>query len=107
MSVLAALAAGWRWALNTPEPAARPIVAVLPFSTPSGADPRLVKLADGLATGIMDELSISRLFIVMGRGASFAYRDRPNAARALGQEPGATFVVEGSCRRWRSGCALP
>ena len=94
--LLAALAAGWRWALNTPEPAARPIVAVLPFSTPSGADPRLVKLADGLATGIMDELSISRLFIVMGRGASFAYRDRPNAARALGQEAGATFVVEGS-----------
>ncbi len=32
----------------------------------------------------------------MGRGASFAYRDRPNAARALGQEQGATFVVEGS-----------
>ena len=43
----------------------------------------------------MDELSISRVYTVMGRGASFAYRDRPNPARALGQEQGAAFVVEG------------
>ena len=47
----------------------------------------------------MDELSISRVYTVMGRGASFAYRDRPNPARALGQEQGAAFVVEGTLQQ--------
>jgi hypothetical protein len=47
---------------------------------------------------------------VLGRGASFAYRDRPNPARALGQEQGATFVVAGtleqSAERLRSSAEL-
>ena len=79
--VPAVAAAGWWWWVDAHGGAARPVVAVLPFATPDGADPRLVELADGLATGIMDELSISRLWIVLGRGASFTYRDQPNAAR--------------------------
>ena len=89
-------AAGWWWRVDSRPAPSRPVVAVLPFATPAGADPRLVQLADGLATGIMDELSISRFFVVQGRSASFAYRDRPNPARALGQELGVTFVVEGT-----------
>ena len=97
-SILTGLAAWWLWP-GSPKPTSRPVVAVLPFAVPAGAEPRLGQLADGLATGIMDELSISRVYTVMGRGASFAYRDRPNPARALGQEQGAAFVVEGTLQQ--------
>ena len=91
---LAGLAAWWLWPVS-PKASSRPVVAVLPFAVPAGSDPRLSELGDVLATGIMDELSISRVYTVMGRSASFAYRDRPNGARALGEEQGAAFVVEG------------
>ncbi len=75
----------------------RPVVAVLPFAVAGGPDPRVLASSPmGLPTGIMDELSISRIWTVMGRGASFAYRDRPNATRDLGEEQGAAFVVEGT-----------
>ncbi|MFO1039155.1 MAG: adenylate/guanylate cyclase domain-containing protein [Geminicoccaceae bacterium] len=77
----------------------RPVVAVMPFAVPAGSDPRLIELADSLAIGIMDELSISRIYVVMGRSASFAYRDTPNPAQALGKEQGATFVVEGALQQ--------
>lgn len=92
--ILTGLAAWWQWPVS-PKATSRPVVAVLPFAVPAGSDPRLAQLADSLATGIMDELSISRVYSIMGRGASLAYRDRPNPARALGQEQGAAFVVEG------------
>ena len=110
LCLIVVVAAGWWWRSRAPVPPTRSVVAVLPFATPAGADPRLVQLGDSLATVIMDELSISRIYVVMGRGASFAYRDRPNAARALGQEQGAAFVVEGSLeevgRRLRASVQL-
>ncbi len=99
LCLLLAAAAGWWWRPTTPVAAPRPVVAVLPFATPAGADQRVVELADGLADGIMDQLSVARFWVVLGRGASFAYRDRPNRARALGQEQGATFVVEGTLQQ--------
>ena len=95
----AAAAGAWWWRAGTDRAPSRPVVAVLPFATPAGADPRVVELADGLADGIMDQLSVARFWVVLGRGASFAYRDRPNRARALGQEQGATFVVEGTLQQ--------
>lgn len=96
--ILAGLAGWWLWPAS-PKATSRPVVAVLPFAVPAGSEPRLGQLGDSLATGIMDELSISRVYTVMGRGASFAYRDRPNPARALGEEQGAAFVVEGTLQQ--------
>ena len=101
--VVLAAAASWWLRADSHQAPTRPVVAVLPFATPAAADPRLAQLADGIATGIMDQLSISRFWIVLGRGASFAYRDRPNAARTLGQELGASFVVEGTLQESAQG----
>ena len=98
--LLLAAAVGWRWwQPGPPDYVARPVVAVLPFTTPAGADPRLTALADRVAVGVVDQLSASRLWSVLGRGATLPYRDRPNAARALGLEQGAAFVVEGSLQQ--------
>jgi TolB-like protein/Tfp pilus assembly protein PilF len=68
----------------------------LPFAAPADGDPRLLKLADGLTTSVTDALSISRIWTVLGRGTSFAFRDRPDAPRDLGREAGATFVAQGT-----------
>ena len=92
-----------------PSAAAGPVVAVLPFADPGGRGPA-PRRARGRPRrpGSWIELSISRFWVVLGRGASFAYRDRPNAARALGQEQGADLRRRGNpAGRRRSGCAPP
>ncbi|HWL70399.1 MAG TPA: adenylate/guanylate cyclase domain-containing protein, partial [Geminicoccus sp.] len=92
----AAVAGASWWRTGPAAPPPLPVVAVLPFAAPAGADPHLAELGEGLADGIVEQLSVARFWSVLGRGTSFAYRDRPNPARALGQEQGATLVVEGN-----------
>jgi class 3 adenylate cyclase/TolB-like protein len=98
--LLGAAMAGASWWRTGPAPASSlPVVAVLPFAVPADADPHLAEQGEGLADGIVEQLSVARFWSVLGRGASFAYRDRPNSARALGQEQGATLVVEGNLQQ--------
>ncbi|HWL67138.1 MAG TPA: hypothetical protein VNS22_02015, partial [Geminicoccus sp.] len=51
---------------------------------------------EGLADGIVEQLSVARFWSVLGRGVSFAYRDQSNPVLALRQEQGVTLVVDGN-----------
>jgi class 3 adenylate cyclase/TolB-like protein len=93
------MAGAWWWRTGAKQAPPLPVVAVLPFTAPAGADPRLAELGEELADGVVAQLSIARFWTVLGRNASFAHRDRPNPAQALGQEQGATLVVEGNLQQ--------
>ena len=91
---------GYRLICDSPRPtvrtiqALRPSVAVLPFANLT-ADPEMAFFADGVTEDIIAALSRFRTFAVVARGASLGFRDRAEAAAALG----VAYVVEGSVRR--------
>jgi class 3 adenylate cyclase/tetratricopeptide (TPR) repeat protein len=76
----------------------RPSVAVLPFSNLSatGDDDHI---ADGLTDTLINALSCSRLFHVIGRSSSFRYRNTGLNVREVGRGLGARFLVQGSVQR--------
>lgn len=76
----------------------RPAVAVLPFENLSG-DPDQVFFADGLTEDIITTLSLSRLFPVIARNSTFAYKGKSPDIRKVGEELGARYVIEGSVRK--------
>jgi TolB-like protein len=76
---------------------ARPSIAVLPFSTPSG-EPAHEALADGLAEDLVNALGRVKHFDVLARSATAAYRGRNVDVRDLARELGARYAVEGSVR---------
>ena len=76
----------------------KPSIAVLPFDNLSG-DPEQDYFADGIAEDLITDLSrLSGLFVV-ARNSSFAYRDRSMDLRAVGEELGVRYLLEGSVRR--------
>ena len=91
---------GYRLICDSPRPtvrtihALRPSVAVLPFANLT-ADPEMAFFADGVTEDIIAALSRFRTFAVVASGASLGFRDRAEAAAALG----VAYVVEGSVRR--------
>lgn len=75
----------------------RPSVVVLPY-TDLGGDPDLAWFADGFVEDITTELSRFRDLFVVARNSAFIYRQTPRDLRAISQELGVRYAVEGSVR---------
>jgi serine/threonine-protein kinase len=73
-------------------------VAVLPFSNLS-SDPEQNYFCDGISEDIIDALSTVADLRVMGRGATFTFRDPAKDPREIGAALGAGTIVEGSVRK--------
>jgi len=73
-------------------------IAVLPFKNLSD-NPENAYFSDGVSEEILDGLSRVPGLNVVGRNASFAYRDQPEGPREIGRELDATHLVEGTVRR--------
>jgi TolB-like protein len=81
-----------------PDLLGKPSIAVLPFENMS-VDPEQSYFADGIAEDIITDLSrVGRLFVI-ARNSSFAYRGRAIDVKAIGQELGVRYIVEGSVRK--------
>ncbi len=75
-----------------------PTVAVLPFDSMS-SDPEQDHLADGMCEDILTILSKIPGLNVIARNSSFTYKGKAVDIRKVGQELGASHVLEGSVRR--------
>jgi adenylate cyclase len=79
----------------------RPAIAVMPLDMFS----KLLDeeyFSDGLTEDITTALANWRSFPVISRNSSFTYKGRKIEVKAVGQELGARYLVEGSVRRQRS-----
>jgi TolB-like protein/DNA-binding winged helix-turn-helix (wHTH) protein len=95
-SIVIALAAGiWWFARPKPGPYT---IAVLPLKNLS-AVPGSDYFSDGLTDEIIRNLSIIDGLQVKSRTSSFAFKDTPRDVRAVGNQLGASLVVEGSVLR--------
>ena len=75
----------------------RPSVVILPFND-LGGDPDLAWFVDGFVEDITTELSRFRDLFVVARNSAFAYRQVPRDLRAIAEELGVLYAVEGSVR---------
>lgn len=78
----------------------RPAVAVLPFNNLS-ALPDQTYIIDGIVENIIDELASCRMFPVIARNSSFAFKDKSLRITEIGRRLGARYVIEGSFNRAR------
>lgn len=76
----------------------RSAIAVLPFRNLSD-DPEQDYFADGLAEDLIASLASLRIYPIISRNSSFAYKDREQDSARAGRELGAHYVVTGSVRR--------
>jgi serine/threonine protein kinase/Flp pilus assembly protein TadD len=79
-------------------PAARKSVAVLYFENQSGAKEDEY-FRDGMTEDIITELSKIAQLKIFPRSEMLAFRDRPVTAPVVGQQLGASYVLEGTIRR--------
>jgi len=79
-------------------PALKPSIAILPLTNMSG-DSEQEYFSDGLTEDIITGLSRFRSVNVIARNSTFVYKGKAVMVRAVGQELGADYVVEGSVRR--------
>jgi TolB-like protein/Flp pilus assembly protein TadD len=90
--------------------AGRPAIAVLPFAAPRDESAEQDYFADGIAEDLTMRLSRWRLFPVIGRGSTLAYKERTVDPRQVSRDLGVRYVVAGSVRRAgkriRVGCEL-
>ena len=80
------------------EPAPENSIAVLPFANLS-RDPADEYFSDGLAEEIRNQLAQVAGLRVAARTSSFAFKGRPEDARAIGRKLGVTALLEGGVRR--------
>lgn len=73
-------------------------VAVLPL-VEVGGDASQRFFADGLSENLITMLSQYDDLKVIGRGSSFRFRDREEAAAAIGAQLGVAYLIEGSMQR--------
>ncbi|MCP5373135.1 MAG: adenylate/guanylate cyclase domain-containing protein [Hyphomicrobiales bacterium] len=78
--------------------AARPGIAVLPFSNRSG-DAEQDYFSDGMTEDLITSLAKVSGLTVVSRNSSFAFKGRAVDVREVGRTLGARYVVEGSVRR--------
>jgi TolB-like protein/DNA-binding SARP family transcriptional activator len=83
---------------QAPEPASRPVIAVLPFTNMSG-NPDQEYFADGITEDIITRLSRFGDLAVIARNSTFQYKGQAVDARSFGELLGVDYVVEGSVRR--------
>lgn len=75
--------------------AARPSIVVLPFDSISLGDSNTF-LARGLVHDIITRVARSRLLFIIARGTAFTYERRSQDVRAIGEELGVRYVVQGA-----------
>lgn len=73
-------------------------LVVLPLANQSG-DPSQGYFADGLTEELINTLGRIRPLHVIGRNSSFAFKDRTEDSRAIGQKLGVANLLEGSVRK--------
>ncbi len=73
-------------------------IAVLPFDN-LGDDPEQEYFADGLTEDLIASLAALRVYPVISRNSSFAYKGRRLDPGHAGRELGAHYIVTGSVRR--------
>ena len=78
--------------------ATSPSIAVLPFANMS-ADAEAEYFSDGITEEILNALAKLSGLRVMARTSSFAFKGRNLDVRAVGEQLGARYVLEGSVRR--------
>ncbi len=76
----------------------RPSIAVLPFVNLSN-DPDQDSFADGLTEDLITDLSRSGGLFVIARNSTFAYKGRAMDVRAIAEDLGVRYLLEGSARR--------
>jgi adenylate cyclase len=76
----------------------KPSIAVLPFNNMSG-DPEQEYFSDGITEDIITALSRVRWFFVIARNTTFAYKGAATNVRAVADELGVGYVLEGSVRK--------
>lgn len=80
------------------QPAAKPSIAVLPFTNMSGS-PEQEYFADGITEDIITDLSrISGLFVI-ARNSTFRYKGRQADLKQIATDLDVRYVLEGSVRR--------
>ncbi len=84
--------------VDTGLPPAVTSIAVLPFVNMS-ADPDNEYFADGLAEELLNMLARIKDFRVAGRTSSFAFKDKNEDLRVIGQKLNVATVLEGSVRK--------
>jgi adenylate cyclase len=84
--------------VKPPQPTDKPAIAVLPLVNLS-EQAEHDYFADGLTEDIIAALSYWRWFPVIARNSVFAYKGKSKTATDIGQELGASYLVEGSVRR--------
>ncbi|NUS68397.1 MAG: adenylate cyclase, partial [Ensifer adhaerens] len=73
----------------------RPSIAVLPFVNLSN-DPDQDSFADGLTEDLITDLSRSGGLFVIARNSTFAYKGRAMDVRAIAEDLGVRYLLEGS-----------
>jgi TolB-like protein/class 3 adenylate cyclase/Flp pilus assembly protein TadD len=76
----------------------RSAIAVLPF-TDLGKDPEQDWFVDGLTEDLIARLAALRIYPIISRNSSFAYKGRQEDTAKAGRELGAHYIVTGSVRR--------
>ena len=76
----------------------KPSIAVLPFDNLSG-DPEQEYFADGMTEDIITELSRFEDLFVIARNTTFTYKGQRVDVKAVAQELGVHFILEGSVRK--------
>ena len=87
-----------RTAIAAAAPRAKKSVAVLYFENQSGGKEDEY-FRDGMTEDIITELSKITQLQIFPRSEMLAFRDKPTTAPQVGQQLGATFVLEGTIRR--------
>lgn len=76
----------------------KPSIAVLPFVN-LGNDPEQEAFADGLTEDLITDLSRAPGLFVIARNSTFAYKGKAMDVRAIAEELGVRYLLEGSARR--------
>ena len=76
-------------------------IAVLPF-THSGADPELESFAEGLAEDVTAGLARFPYLSVISRNSTLRFKGQTSDVRAVGEQLGARYVLEGGIRKGAS-----
>jgi TolB-like protein/DNA-binding SARP family transcriptional activator len=84
-----------RMALPLPD---KPSIAVLPFGNMSD-DPKQAYLADGVADGLIMQLSQVSGLVVISANSTFVYNASTTQPRQVAEELGVRYVLEGGSRR--------
>ena len=76
----------------------KPSIAVLPFVNVSN-DPEQESFADGLTEDLITDLSRHSGLFVIARNSAFAYKGKAMDVRAIAEDLGVRYLLEGSARR--------